>query len=64
MGKKEVEAKVKDLRAHEYYFDPFMLFENFWANVDAVRNTICYLQLCEGFLELVLEIQGSELAHR
>ena len=39
-----------------------MLFENFSANVDAVRNTICYIPRCDGFDSLVLEIQGVELA--
>ena len=41
-----------------------MLFENFFANVDGVHNAVCYLLRCEGFAELVLEIQGDELAHR
>ena len=41
-----------------------MLFDNFSTNVDAVRDTICYIHRCEGFAELVLEIQGIELAHR
>ena len=60
----EVRAKVKDLRPHGYYSDPLMLFDNFSANVDAVRDTMCYIHRCEGFAELVLEIQGIELAHR
>ena len=64
VSKKEVQAKVKDLRAHGYYSDPLMFFENFSANLDAVRNTICYVHRCEGLAELVLEIQGIELAHR
>ena len=64
VSKKEVQAKVKDLRANGYYSDTLMLFENFSTNLDAVRNTICYIHRCEGFEELVLEIQGIELAHR
>ena len=64
VSKKEVQAKLKDLQAHGYYSDPLMLFENFSENVDAVRNTLCYLQRCEGFPELELEILGIELAHR
>ena len=64
VSKKEVQAKVKDLRAHGYSSDPLMLFENFSENVDAVRNTICYIHRCEGFPELELEILGIELAHR
>ena len=60
----EVRAKVKDLRPHGYYSDPLMLFDNFSANVDAVRDTTCYIHRCEGFAELVLEVQGIELAHR
>ena len=64
MCKKEVQAKVKDLRAHGYYSDPFILFENFSANVYAVPDIVCYIHRCEGFAELVLEIQGIELAHR
>ena len=55
---------MTDLRSHGYCSDPLMLFENFSANMDAVRNTICYIHRCEGFAELVLEIQGIELAHR
>ena len=62
--KKEVHAKVKDLRAHGYYSDPLMLFDNLSANVDAVHDTMCYIHRCEGFAELILEIQGIELAHR
>ena len=54
---------MKD-RPHGYYSDPLMLFDNFTANVDAVRDTMCYIHRCEGFAELVLEIQGIELAHR
>ena len=64
VSKKEVQAKMKDLRAHGYYSDTLMLFENFSANLDAVRNRICYIHRCEGVAELVLEIQGIELAHR
>ena len=60
----EVRAKVKDLRPHGYYSDPLMLFDNFSASVDAVRDTMCYIHRCEGFAELVLEIQGIELALR
>ena len=41
-----------------------MLFENFSANVDSVRNTMFYVGRCEGFKELVLGIQGVVLAHR
>ena len=63
MPQKEVQAKVKDLRAHGYY-DPLMLFQNFSTNVDSMHNTTCYVQRCEGFAEHVLEIQGVELAHR
>ena len=63
VSKKEVQAKVKDLRAHGYYSDPLMLFENFSAKVDSVRNTICYIHRTEGFADLVLEIQVIELAH-
>ena len=55
--KKEVQAKVKDLRSHGYSSAPLMLFENFSANVDSMHNTACYLRRCEGFAELVLEIQ-------
>ena len=40
-----------------------MLFENFSANLDTVRNTICYIQRCDGFAEMVLEIHVIELAH-
>ena len=60
----EVRAKVKDLRPHGYYSDPLMLFGNFSANLDAVRDSMCYIHRCEGFAQLVLEIQGIELAHR
>ena len=60
--KKEMQAKVNDLRSHGYYSDPLMPFEKFSANVDSVLNTACYLRRCEGFAELVLEIQGVELA--
>ena len=38
----EVRGKVKDLRAHGYYSDPLMLFDNFSANVDAVRDTMLH----------------------
>ena len=41
-----------------------MRFQNFSANVDAVRDTMCYIHRCEGFSELVLEVQGIELPHR
>ena len=41
-----------------------MLFEYLSANLDVVGNTLCYIHRCEGFAELVLEIQGIELAHR
>ena len=34
------------------------------ANVDSGHNTRCYVRRCEGFAELVLEIQGVDLAHR
>ena len=64
MTKKEVQAKVKDLRSQGYYSDSLMLFENFSATVDAVHNSACYLPRCDGFAPLVLEIQGVELAHR
>ena len=60
----QVRAKGKDLRAHGFYSDPLMLFENFSANVDSVHNTMCYVRVCESFAALVLEIQGVELAHR
>ena len=62
--KKEVQAKVKYLRSHGYCSDPLMLFENFSANLDAVRDTIRYIHRCVGLAELVLVIQGIELAHR
>ena len=62
--KKEVQAKGKDLRSHEYCSNPLMLFENLPANLAEVRNTICYIHRCEGFAVLVLEIQGIELAPR
>ena len=62
--KKELQAKVKELRAHGFYSDPLMLFENFSASVEAVHNTMCYVHRCEGFAEHVLEAQGIELAHR
>ena len=62
VSKQEVQKKVKDLRSHGYCSEPLMLFENFSANLEAVRNTICYIHRCEGFAELVLEIQGIELA--
>ena len=55
--KKEVRANVKDLRAHEYYSYSQMLFENLSAKVDSVHKTMCYVRSCEGFAELVLEIQ-------
>ena len=55
----EVRAKVKDLRPHGYYSDPLMLFDNVSTNLDAVRDTMCYIHRCEGFAELVLEIQAS-----
>ena len=64
MSKEELKSKVKDHPAHGYYSDPLMLFEHFSANLDAVRTTICYIQRCEGFAELVLVIQWIELAHR
>ena len=41
VSKKEVQTKVKDLREHGYYSQQLMLFENFSANFDAVRNTLC-----------------------
>ena len=55
--KKEVRANVKDLRALEYYSYSQMLFENLSAKVDSVHKTMCYVRNCEGFAELVLEIQ-------
>ena len=41
-----------------------MLFHNFSTNVEAVRDTMSDIHRCEGFAELVLEMQGIELAHR
>ena len=43
----QVRAKGKDLRAHGFYSDPLMLFENVSANVDSVHNTMCYVRRCE-----------------
>ena len=63
MSKKEVPAKVKDLQAHGYYSDTLLLFETISANLEAVRNTICYIHRCEGFAKPVLQIQGIKLAH-
>ena len=34
------------------------------ANLDSGSNIRCYVRRCEGFAELVQEIQGVELAHR
>ena len=64
MPKKEVPAKMKDLRAYRYYSDPLILFENFSANVDSVHNNICFVIPWEAFAERVLEIEVVELAHR
>ena len=58
MTQKELRAKVKDLRAQGYYSDPLMQLVNFSANVDSVQDTMCYVRRCEGFAELVMEIQG------
>ena len=63
VSKKEVPAKVKDLQAHGYYSDTLLLFETISANLEAVRNTICYIHGCEGFAKPVLQIQGIKLAH-
>ena len=41
-----------------------MLFENISVNVDSVHNPMCYVRRCEGFADLVLEIQGLEFALR
>ena len=64
MSKKEVQAKVKDLRSQGYYCEPMSLFENFSANVDAVENTACYIRRFERFAALVVEIQGVDHAQR
>ena len=57
VSKKDLQAKVNDLRAHGYYSDRLLLFENLSVNLDAVRKTFCYIHHCEGFAEIVLEIQ-------
>ena len=60
----QIQPKVKDVRARVYYPDPLILFDNLSTNVDVGRDTMWYLHRCEGFAELVLEMQGVELAHR
>ena len=38
---KEGRAKVNDLQAHGYNWNPLMEFEYFSANVESVHNTMC-----------------------
>ena len=62
--KKEARPNVNNLLTCGNYSDRLMLLENFSANGDSVHNTMRYVRRCDGFVQLVLEIQGFELAHR
>ena len=52
------------MRAHGFYSDPLMRFENLAVNLDSVHNTRCFVRSFEGFEEIGLEIHGIVIGHR